>query len=299
MRAPAESPLWADYARFHRLAVTTEDVDPVYPVLRELTAQLSPADRVDAVVIYVAYYDLGSALTAFRERQAGTVLADLPLTLPCATERRAHRDRRQLARHINHAHDVAARHGSLHAFLSEPLEPADPRGSWTRLRQQVEMIHGNGRWASYKTAELLQKVAGWPVEAPDMGMAGASGPAAGLRMLGVASEDNPAALEEAGAAVTAALSAAGLPGAELATAETTLCDFHALDAGRYYVGHDIDAMQQALNRTPSELTGAAFAARSASLPVAYLGELGGWSGPDKERARIYRDRGEIVERTAH
>lgn len=295
MTGPDRQRLWADYGTFHQLAVTTSDVDPVYPVLRHILADATPAERTEAIVLYVAYYDLGSGLTAVAERRAGTSIADLPLNLPCATERRAHRDRRQLARHLGHLHEVARHHDGLHRFLSQEL-PAAPRSAWSAVRTRVELVHGNGRWASYKTAELLQKVAGWPIDAPDMGMAGASGPAHGLRMLIADEGDPPAVMERHGATVAAGLHVDGRPGTELSTVETTLCDFHALADGNYYVGHDIDAMQAQLDHAPAPAAALAFAGRAAALPHAYLGEISGWHGVDRARKRVYRETGQIVER---
>ena len=35
-------------------------------------------------------------------------------------------------------------------------------------------------------------------------------------------------------------------------------------------------------------------ARYGAFPHQYLGEMNGWSGPDKERQKVYRDTGRIV-----
>ena len=78
------------------------------------------------------------------------------------------------------------------------------------------------------------------------------------------------------------------------TAETSLCDFYALNKGRYYVGIDIDEMQEQLLRVPSDLTPLAFKARYETLPHEYLGELNGWEGIDKKRKGVYRDTREIA-----
>lgn len=286
---------WDDYARFHHLAVTSRDVDPVYPVLAHLVGASTPAEQVEAVIIYLVYYHLGSGLAAHAERRAGQPLSDLPLLLPTATERRAHRDRRQLARHLASLHSISREHGGLHRFLGADL-PADAGQAWTVVRGRAEQIHGNGRWASYKLAELLQQVCHWPLAAPDMGMAGASGPAHGLRLLGLADGDSPAALETAGRVVADRLATAGLPGTDLSVVETTLCDFHSLTHGGYYVGHDIDQMQTQLDKVPSAATPGAYAARAATLPPAYLGEVHGWVGVDRARSRRYRQSGDIVDR---
>jgi hypothetical protein len=80
------------------------------------------------------------------------------------------------------------------------------------------------------------------------------------------------------------------------TAETSLCDFYAMTRGRYYVGIDIDEMQEQLLRVPSDLTKWAFKARYESLPHDYLGELNGWEGIDKARKSIYKNTREIAVR---
>jgi hypothetical protein len=299
MSATTTVELWSDYCRFHALAVASHDVDPVYPVLARLLDEqgTAPEQRVEAVVIYLVYYHLGSGLSAYAQRRAGAgqPLSDLPLTLPTATERRAHRDRRQLARHLASLHQCAQMYGGLARFLGQDL-PTDPQEAWRRVRERAETVHGNGRWASYKLAELLQQVCGWPLAAPDMGMAGASGPAHGLRLLNVAVSDAPADLEVAGAVVSSRLRAAGYAGTALSTVETTLCDFHSLASGGYYVGHDIDQMQTQLDKVPSGFTGAAYAARAATLPAGYLGEVHGWVGVDRARSRRYKLTGDIVDR---
>jgi hypothetical protein len=95
--------------------------------------------------------------------------------------------------------------------------------------------------------------------------------------------------------LTAAL-AADLGDSDVGQVETSLCDFHSLTKGGYYLGHDIDAMQEQLHTTPSDLTPQAVAARLGTIPAAYLGEVGGWSGVDRDRRRAYRDTGRILER---
>jgi Alpha-glutamyl/putrescinyl thymine pyrophosphorylase clade 2 len=301
----APSRLRLDYRRFHRLAVTSGDVDPVYPVYRALAGALGldPAGRAWLVFCHVAYYHAGSALAAFAATRTAPYATLAPLDLPVGTERRAHWTRPRLAAHLAGLQRAALLFGGdLHAWAMDGL-PGDPGQAWHHLAGRLAALPGNGRWAAYKTTEMLAEVCGIPAQAPDMGHAHSTGPRRGLVLLHPAApgpdENSALAVKELDVLsrrLVDELRAAGLP-ATMATAETTLCDFHALHAGRYYVGHDIDLMQAQVRAVRPPLAPHLMDARAAALPGVYLGELGGWTGPDPRRRRHYRDTGVILERT--
>jgi hypothetical protein len=293
--------LWADYTQFHGLMVESQDLDPVYPVYKRLAEglNLSRADRVWLVLAHVAYYHAGSALVAFSGanglRDAGTSRLDLP----CSTERRGHRSPAALSAHLN---DLSRRADEIFAWCVE-TSYMEPETGWNYLTDRLETIHGNGRWAAYKTAEMLQHVYPLGIEAPDMGHAFSSGPRKGLALL--YEDDLPTGndalsvkhLDSLSREVVSHLNyRVGVRMATMATAETSLCDFHSLVEGRYYVGRDIDQMQAQLTAVPSGLTRQVWKARRQTLPNQYLGELYGWKGVDTARSRMYRDTGKIVER---
>lgn len=286
--------VWEDYIKFHQLALETRDVDPTYPVLKQLAFYegLTPEDRIRLVMRFVAYYHLGSGLASFLGETG---------PLPCATERRGHRDDRKLQKHLGALRDVENTAGGWHGYFKPVFDGNNPKSNWETLQLRLLDIYGNGRWASYKTAEILWKVCGFPVEASDMGHAYSSGPRQGLDLLipnlprgnskGVVRD-----LDTASNWVCARLRKEGLP-APVEEVETTLCDFHALATGRYYVGHDIDQMLRQLLDVQSGWTRRALDARFHTLPHQYLGEIYGWTGPDSGRKRAYRDAGKILERT--
>jgi hypothetical protein len=290
--------LRSDYKRFHRHAIATQDVDPVYPVYRALAESLglSNAERAWLVFVHVAYYHAGSALYAFGQSRDALDASLAPTTLPVATERRAHWTRPRLMEHLNGLTRAAAEHGDLYEWARWGL-PRDPREGWNLLRARLEHLPGNGRWASYKTAEMLAEIANVPVEAPDMGHADSSGPRHGLALLhpNVPTDNSVcsiALLDHWSAKLVKELLNDGLP-ATMATTETTLCDFHGLVKGRYYVGHDIDQMQHQLNQVPGGFTKRAFQARAVSLPEWTLGESNGRSGIQTHRNALYARTGRI------
>lgn len=297
--------LAGDFRRFHRLAVETGDVDPVYPVLRAYGAWhgTTHENLLRLTFLHVAYYNLGSAIRAWHH--LGT--EDERLRLPTGVERRGHRDPRKLARHLAQLDYIANDRGGYTGWLDRAMADEDtPEGRWDAVSDAVLSLYGNGRWAAYKACEMLAKVNGYELHAPDMGHAYSSGPRKGLELLvpnlpAGNSRDAVQVLDLASVALVAELGDEGLPGADVETVETTLCDFHATVTGGYYVGHDIDLLLAALLAwTPETLPGHAvlMEARRTSFPDAYLGELHGWTGPDRVRKRAYKDTGVIVERAA-
>ena len=305
-------PLWPDYSRFHALAVRTGDVDPVYPVLRRLAVTYGPAGIARLSFLHVAYYDLGSALRAYHRLGIGGLSlteVDQILRLPSGTERRSHRNPDNLRRHLDALLAVGDHFGDHYRAVLALAGP--PPLSYDRLYAGLIGIWGNGRWAAYKTCELLSHSlrefmggGALRLEPTDMGMRYSSGPRHGLALLDPSLPTNESApalrrLDAAARALVDRLEGEGRE-ATMATAETTLCDFHSLVKGRYYVGHDIDTMGWQLRRAMyAETTaGDAFAAleeayhvAAACFPPEYWGHE-----PDKMRRTHYKRTGEIVER---
>ncbi|MEW9530679.1 hypothetical protein [Microbispora sp. NPDC049125] len=299
-RDPAR--LRADYREFHAAALASRDVDPTYPVYVALADALGldRPGRAWLVLVHVAYYHMGSALAAFAGARTADDACLAPLDLPVATERRAHWTRPRLAKHLASVARAARPFGGDLAEWATCDLPDDPHKAWSVLNARLMTIDGNGRWAAFKTAEMLQQIVGVPVAAPDMGHAHSSGPRHGLALLfpgaptGHSAAD-VATLDRLSNGLVADLRHRGID-ADIERTETTLCDFHALHDGRYYIGHDIDQMQSQLHAIQSPLTGHAVEARAAALPHAYLGEKNGWLGVNKARRGHYRRTGEVITR---
>ena len=279
--------LWNDYIAFHTEQITSWDIDPVYPVLNYLIRDVDNESGIWLTFLHVAYYHIGSALAVWHKYPYPTVPDDDALRLPCGTERRAHRDPAKLKKHITHLIE----HAPIEQFVNRAITN-DPRRSWARMEMMLHTIWGNGRWATFKTSEMLMKVNGLPMEATDMGHKNGSGSKHGLKLLFPNaptgnSQRDIAILDKLSDQLVDRLRAEGAP-ATLETAETSLCDFHSMLEGRYYVGYDIDAMMHQLRAVPSPLTEKAFEARRATIPMRYLGEVNGWETTDDERKRAYK-----------
>jgi hypothetical protein len=301
------SSLFEDYLRFHRIQMANRDVDPVYPVLREIGDLLgwTAEERVRSVFLHVAYYDFGSGLAAFeRSRNEHWLFKCAEPKLTCGTERRRHRMGDNLQHHLKSLQTAEAGHGGFLNWLTFRLGD-DVKSNWNLVTERLMRINGNGRWAAFKTCEMLAEVCGLPLEAPDMGHANSSGPRQGLALLYPETaklignrSDVIESLNIDSAVLVHDMQGLGAD-VSLATAETTLCDFHSMVEGRYYCGLDIDVMQEQLFAAPlsDEMRHIAYLAREATLPHEYLGEYEDrWRGADRVRKQVYRKTGEIVER---
>jgi hypothetical protein len=279
------------YRRWHWLQRRTQDIDPVYPVMRSLTTDWTPDQRAWLVLLHVGYYHLGSALFAHHAypEPRGTFATKIDLArLPCATERRGHRSPLKLVSHWWSLLTAIETYGGPYALLCAP--------SWAELTERLVSIKGNGRWAAYKAAEMAQKVLDVPIEPPDAAHADSSGPRHGLAIVvGPQPVDNSVDTIRQLDKVTTRL-AEEIGETDLGYVETSLCDFGSLAAGRYYLGHDIDQMLAQLYQVPSRLTAPALFARRATLPQAYLGELHGWVGVSPDRKKMFAKSGYIAER---
>lgn len=283
------TPMLADYLYFAEKHVLSGDVDPVYPVLGWLHEECcsTVADEVAMTLLYVGYYNLSSALATWLDGwRPGVALTDEQLHRPTGTERRAHRDVRQFAKHIASINATHERFG-----LAEYLHTDD----WPTLQQRLSDIYGNGRWAGYKTGEILSTVHGWRAKPLDAGHANSTGPRKGLADLfpetAALTGNAPETIKRLDYTTNVLCELTRLPVEQV---ETTLCDWHSTLKGAYYVGHDIDQQQEQYERAArSDVKGLLGSARAAVFDPPWLGEANDWNGIRKPLNRLYIDTGKI------
>lgn len=279
-----------EFAFFHNHQMDSGDIDPTYPAYAAFVSDCDPEQAAWLVLCHVTWYDVGSAIQAWHmtggypETGSTEVLSSIRTT---GTERRAHRDVRQLRAHLAALLGAVSDTGPS-AWLSAE--------DWPTLFARVIAVHGNGRWAAYKTCEMAQKVLGVPIVAPDAAHAASSGPRKGLGLLyGDLPPDNSAGSIHYLDAVTSMLAdTIGEP--DLAAVETSLCDYHSMTHGAYYVGHDIDLHLEQTLRLPARDRTEMLWAREASFPPNYRGEASGWRGVDRARKGAWVRSGEVLVR---
>src|SRR5699024_7678004 len=271
--------------------ISTRDIDPHYDVLRHIDRALGPEYGAWTVLRMAAYYHLGSALKS-AEMDPGPRLPEAALTLPTSTSRRNHQTPDQLRKHWKHLRASVEQHEGPRAWLT----PApDGKAGWSHVFDRAASIHVNGRYFAYKDAALSQKGIVAPTVARDAGHSHRTGPRKGLSHLQRVPSGNRAEdIATLNRITERQARRIGEP--DIAQVETSLCAWQAVMKGRCYIGMYVDEQLEELNAMPSELAGLAWEARRASIPPQYLGEVNGWSKPQRERSRVYRDTGEILER---
>ena len=299
---PLRAKLFADFCEFGAEHLSSQDIDPVYPVLREFYRSLNWSNETALwfTTLYLAYYHLGSAIRAFDLHSAFVPNDDYHdiAFFPTATERRGLRGGK--VQHFLDSYGAqVAGVTSQAAFLRQGLlmggREGDELYNYEVFWDTIQYVWGNGRWAAFKWAEVLQQVHGFPLKAPDMRLQFCSGPKEGLELLFGLHSASTGLLNQCAQVLRSDCSAAALP-LSWEQLETVLCDFNSLQKGHYYVGHDIDQMQEQLIRLESPLEQALYQARAVALPKTYLGEQHGWHGIDRARRTIYQSTQQIVTR---
>jgi hypothetical protein len=306
-------------ARFSAAQVRTGDMDPVYPILRQLNAAdghgPGEPEALRRTLMYVALYNVAaSECVLLSEGWQPWETTARQLAGRAGVERRGLRTPDFLIKHLtyiaeqHHAHGKAGLRGWLQWDWNEWLSPQD---RWNKVSATAMDVPFNGRWAAYKLCDVLVEVNGWEMEAPDAGHRWSSGPREGLETLaeqGVFSDLPPHAdqsneaigrLDAATAHVQRELWARGVP-LKISEVETVLCNWKALSRGRYYTGHDIDELLGAVNTLPQSgpyapVRSSLLAARRASFHPDLLGELSGaWIGVRKEMMPVFAATGQLV-----
>jgi len=286
----------ADLVVFARYHVATGDIDPAYPVLRNLMDRwaLTTEERLWLLTLHLAYYQIGSAMTAF-EWTAGRPARRYPdamRRLPCNTERRGLRGGK-VVDYLDVSGQITG-YGTQERYWLAGL-PDEPERAFDVAWARAQAIPYNGRWAAFKWIDLLMHTMDAPIVMPDMRLEQCTGPREGLAWLYGIDDDATDSLTMAGEDVRGRLARKGqaLPWDQV---ETVLCDWNSLRKGRYYVGNDIDSQLHDLETAGGipNCYDDAMHARRESFPDAYLGERHGWTGPDRERKRVYRDTGVVI-----
>lgn len=287
-----------DFVEFATWHVVSDDVDPAYPILGALydRLELSDEERLSFTIMYVAYYNLTSALTAWLDgnRVESGLNVDKMHKLPFATERRGHRSANAFHNHLSALASIRSVYGSWHSFLF-PVGGTPPREAWMQLQDALRSIPGNGRWAAYKTGEILATVHKWPVEPTDAGHDFSSGPRKGLADLypevnGWPGND-PGTLNALNALTDRLVK---VTGHRVEVVETNLCDWHSLVQGHYYVGHDIDQQyEQIVRGTRTDVGMHLLACRKTVFDPMWMCEHHDWKGVRVPLNSAYRDHGTI------
>lgn len=289
------------FSTFGEALVWSRDLDPIYPVLQWIEANHCEDEeqRLWLTWLYLMYYNLPSALVAFQRHPEPVRVMDTDLCqLPIATERRNLRGNRLQVSCAAYWDTVIRRGTQVNWVEAGVPDNVKPSTNYMVFYERAQELWGNGRWAAFKWADLLLHVHGYPLRPPSLMLKDASGPLDGMRLFW------PGRTVEQLDEIAPNMLKWFDPAVQYDVLETILCKYHSLVDGRYYVGHDIDELQENMERVANLLTdprdyqmmSTVWQARRATLPHVYLGEVHGWHGVDKERKRAYAQTGHVVVR---
>lgn len=215
-----------DFEIFSKALVNSNDVDPVYPFLKNII-KYEGFDPVQAVFWYGYFYSIESMVKllrgeiTFEEARYGIERARTPQVRISTNKER-----------------------TLSAWKAlEPAKYAQKASCSREFAEFIKQVPYFGGWVSYKYTELFEKTLGFSNLAPkDMNIAagdvnGNGGPCGGLRWLyGIDQKYTRDVIPEWEAL---GVTLAHKWGFDLGEVETCLCKYRKLRAGKYFVGHDI------------------------------------------------------------
>jgi hypothetical protein len=272
------------FMKFARGQVTLSDHFPHVVLFKYLAdkMKLCPEDRAWLCFLYMAYYDDGSCWLAFNDAAVRERRELPPGDYPISKQRR-----NLFGGRINRHFEALYDYESLYQLVDVH--------SWDDLLERVGRLYGNGRWASYTTAEMLVQVCDLPIDPDTFEIDGSSGPSRGLEALGLPQTEHGA--EQ----LWKLLRSEGMP-VPPEVFESLLCNWSRMNGEGFYLGHNLDRQQGRLAKA-QQLGGDAAAhiwddvwhARKELFPRKALGELYGWPGIDKPRLKVYQQSGEVLE----
>lgn len=287
---PPDDGLMQDFVTFTDELIGSKDIDPVYPILKEMydLLDLGHEERLWFTFLYMGFHSLPSAAAAFAEQPKPGPLHKGLYKLPMTMQRRNLRGGK-LRSHV--ASYLDAIDGSTQdSWIRNGFVRGDATHNFEAFWLTSQSLWGNGRLTAYKWAEILEYVHGYEMRAPDMRLDQCLGPRRGVELVYDLLDAPTPPLNVAGDDVKARLQD-GL-GYELrwAEVETCLCDFAALMQGRFYIGHDVDEIEEHILDAPIEDEQKTWLmqARLRAIPHEYLGEIQGWSRRDDALRKSYR-----------
>jgi hypothetical protein len=289
------------FLEFSQHQLDTSDFDMHHPVLERLGQDCDDESKIWLTFLYMAFYNEASAWSSFVD--AGREPAPLNFFYPVDVQRRNLRTALSMHQHFDSLLSRARYHGGFREMLTHNLT-GKPVEDWNILVNNVQSHWGNGRWASYTTAETLQKINAIPVTVADIGIHRSTGPLFGItRIFG---HGDPDYHEECAVELLEIMKASLILRVphlddghiDLGVVESLLCDYAGLVKGTFYAGRNIDRIMDRTDRVTAKRPDASVAEiwdmRRDVIPSKYRGEDNGWRGIDKWRLRIFRDTGRIL-----
>jgi hypothetical protein len=307
-----------DFIYFSQRQYDCLDYDPFHPTLHHLQKGMSIEAALWSSTLYMAWYNIGSSHVAFSNCDPLKMPPDWCFQLPVGVQRRNLRGG-QIRTHLEDFICKARKAGSIKKHLTARFF-GNVGDDWGCLKANVQSVWGNGRWSTYTTSELYQKVNRLPVLPNEIGNDGSTGPRTGLcYMYGLWPPGGKKVVPildrlanqffwQARDYIRTSIPYLPRGHYDLGMVESQLCDFNSLRKGRYYIGRDIDRDQERINGAAKSLAllmrrskvnttalDQVWEARAACFERRYLGEYSGWAGRTEYAKRYYLKTGKVAD----
>lgn len=282
------------FLEFARMELASCDFDAEHPMIIHICerCQLDLEHRLWLCFLYMAFYDEASMWVTYNMTDPFTVPPQECLELPIG------KNRRNLYGQSIHRHfvDLCRIKYSIEGW---PLQDygKDPHQNWQSLKDNIGSVWGNGRFATFTTAELIQKVLKINIEVNGLDNKGSSGPADGIARAFYCDKKSIPQLDQYGLEGFQLLKDLGMKPTytdfDMGVVESIYCTFGATCRGKFYPGRNVDRQQSRIMVVEEQGYDLSYLweVRSKTIDHKFLGERNNWDGIDKDRLTLYRNEG--------
>lgn len=239
--------IYRDFEVFSRALIVSKDVDPVYPMIKDIVKEYKFEPEWFAFV-YVMFYSLESA-TKVCQKMSNRNAWDsrwFEANRKNGYISKFGHERRGQIRNVDVQVQVLS---EIREFVSiieqhhDGVLESPILDSNKDFREAIEGISHHGSWASFKLAEIFEKSLGYEqFKIQDLGIDGRDpnsndGPVSGLRWLYGRDNKYDTSIFPVWNRFGANLAKAW--GVDIGEIETCLCKWHKIMTGKYFIGHDI------------------------------------------------------------
>lgn len=303
--------LLLDFFIFSKKEIQCLDFDHFQPIFYEITKNENLERALWGSFLYMAYYNEAAAYLVFTDTKTLTIPKEKYLYLPIGKMRRNLRGGK-IVHHISSFIEQVKHHGSIFKFITHGFT-GNQEKDFQIAFENLHSIWGNGRWASFTTTELFQKINHINIIPKNIMNAGSTGPLFGLKtLMGANIERNINKLNNLTDQLFNKVAKHLDPKIyylqnpnqfDHGMFESLLCNFNSLMKGDYYIGRDIDRGFGLIKKTreiskklriKTKRLRKIYRIRKKIFPANLLGENFNWEVEPKYAKQYYMKTGEIL-----
>jgi hypothetical protein len=254
-----------DLVTFAELEIKSGDLEPWAEIIKQLKVQCSWSEETALwmVRLYNAFDSMSSAWGAYKFWELpgpwdmATPFEKRSIQFPHMMERRNLHGGRGQKCFQSYCDLIKPYNYSQERWLEDGLKYRLPENSeqkgdnFLSMFEHLQKVWGVGRLASFEWTEFLQKVNGFPIDAPHACLWESSGPKKSLELLYGVEEPSEQQLDDFAQDCRARLVERGVY-LRWIDFETVICDFKVMRHGRYYPGRHLAALRGEIEEVKDE-----------------------------------------------